>query len=278
MLAFALATLLSSTDVPIAEPPSPALKPESAPAAAVVAPHLPVYESPFFPRVPITQVLLNTGSTLARPFRPELSDAFVIIPAILGTTIALNTDVETHRAVKMLPDPVLGDRQLSYWVGFLGEGWVDVAIFLGLGLLGGRDGQRVCIAGLQALAATGIASFIGKRMFRLERPSYDREKHHWFSRGTADAMPSGHTMSAFATASVLAQEYPRFAPLFYGLALWVGVARVQQSTHWFSDVVVGAALGTLFGWQSWKLTREFEIDVQPWAGSTGAGLTVARNF
>jgi membrane-associated phospholipid phosphatase len=275
MLAFALALLAGATDVPLSEV-GPALEP--APAAAVAVDRPLPFSMRVFPRIPATRVLLNTGSVLARPFRPELTDAFVIIPAIIGTTIALNTDVQTYNALQKVPDPAVGDQRLSYWVSYLGEGWVDVTLFLALGLFGGRDGQRVCIAGLQALAATGIASFVGKRIFRLERPSFDRQQQHWFSRASADAMPSGHTMSAFATAAVLAQEYPRFAPLFYGLALWVGIARVQQSTHWFSDVVVGAALGTLFGWQSWKLTRAYEIEVQPWAGENGAGVSVARNF
>jgi membrane-associated phospholipid phosphatase len=274
MLAFALSLLLTSADVPLAA----ALVPAAAPPDAIAVDRPLPFSARVFPRIPISRVLLNTGSTLARPFRPEVTDAFIIIPTIIGATIALNTDIQTYAAAKRLPDPIVLDQPLAYWVSYLGEGWVDVTLFLALGLLGGRDGQRVCIAGLQALAATGIASFIGKRIFRLERPSYDRTKQHWFSRGSADAMPSGHTMSAFATASVLSQEYPRFAPLFYGLALWVGIARVQQSTHWFSDVVIGAALGTLFGWQSWKLTREYEIELQPWAGTNGAGLTVARNF
>lgn len=274
MLACALAIVLTATDVPVAQSPSLVPRATEPSAAGLLLP----YPMRVFPRIPIARVLLNTGSVLARPFRPELTDAFIIIPAIIGTTIALNTDVQTYAAMRKLPNPKMLDKPLSHWVSYLGEGWVDATLFLALGLLGGRDGQRVCIAGLQALAATGVASFIGKHIFRLERPSFDRTRQHWFSREAADAMPSGHTMSAFATASVLAQEYPRFAPLFYGLALWVGIARVQESTHWFSDVVVGAALGTLFGWESWKLTREYEIEIQPWAGANGAGLTVARNF
>ena len=275
MLSFALVLLLGTADVPLAQ----TLIPDEARAAPVAVEDRPLpFSMRVFPRLPIERVLLNTGSVLARPFRPELTDAFVIVPAIIGTTIALNTDVQTYAAVRRLPDPIVADKPLAFWVSYLGEGWVDVTLFLALGLLGGRDGQRVCVAGLQALAASGIASFIGKRIFRLERPSFDRTQQHWFSRDSADAMPSGHTMSAFATAAVLSQEYPRLAPLFYGLALWVGIARVQQSTHWFSDVVVGAALGTLFGWQSWKVTRELEIELQPWAGTTGAGLSVTRNF
>lgn len=225
-----------------------------------------------------TQVLLNTGSVLARPFRPEPVDIWVIIPTLIGTAIAINTDVLTHKELQKIPDPLIGDKQLSYWVSYLGEGWVDVVVFLAFGILGGRDGQRVAIAGLQALAATGIASLISKRIFRLERPTFDREQQHWFSRFEADAMPAGHAMTAFATAAVLSREYPRLSPLFYGLALWVGLARVQQSAHWVSDIVVGAALGTLFGWQSWAITEDTGLEFQPWANGSGGGLTVGRSF
>ncbi len=273
MLSFALALLLTHADVPT----EPALLPADQTAQPVPPAYIP-FAARVYPRIPITRVLLNTGSTLARPFRPELMDVFVIAPAMVGTAVALNTDLTTYALIQKLPNPVVGTRPLAHWVSYLGEGWVDVGLFLALGLLGGRDGQRVCIAGLQALAATGIASFIGKRIFRLERPSFDRTRQHWFSRDTADAMPSGHTMSAFATATVLSQEWPRLAPVFYGLALWVGLARVQESTHWVSDVVVGAALGTLFGWESYKLTRAYELEIQPWAGPNGAGLTVAKGF
>ena len=87
-------------------------------------------------------------------------------------------------------------------------------------------------------------------------------------------MPSGHTMTAFATASVLASEWPKLAPLFYVVATVVGFARVQEHAHWPGDVVVGAALGTLIGLKAYELTRRFELEVQPWALPGGAGVAV----
>src|SRR5262249_35270797 len=157
---------------------------------------------------------------------------------------------------------------------YLGEGWVDLAVFAVLGVVGGRDEQRAAIAGVQALLAVGVVSRVGKVAFREERPSHDPDHQTFFSSRVlaADAMPSGHTMSAFATAAVLAMEYPRAAPVFYLLATWVAVARIQQSTHWLSDCIVGSALGLLIGWESWRVTRAFELEVQPWAAPSGGGL------
>jgi membrane-associated phospholipid phosphatase len=284
MLPLALALIIGSVDTPAAEtatrvvPAGPVNRAADVNIAALYAPPPQAFETRYFPPMPGTRVLLNIGSTLARPFRPELTDLLVIVPGVVGTVVALQTDLESYRLARKIPDPQIDGKGLSFYVSYGGEGWVDVAIFLAVGLIGGRDGQRACIAGLQALAAAAIATRVGKIVFRLERPSYDPDAQHFFARPEADAMPSGHAMTAFATATVLSLEYPKFSPLFYTLALWVGLARVQQNAHWVSDIVVGAALGTLFGWQSYKLTRAFEIELQPWAGANGAGLNVARRF
>ncbi|MBX7101304.1 MAG: phosphatase PAP2 family protein [Myxococcaceae bacterium] len=274
-----LALLALPADAPVEPPLTPAPLSAPAPAPPPLAAGVTAFERSQFPRIPALQFFKGMGLTAARPFNPQPEDLFVIAPAMLATVITYNTDIETHRAIKGLPDPQLGDRRLSYYASELGEGWVDLAVFLGLGLLGGRDGQRACLAGVQALVATALFSRVGKAIVRLERPSFDPDAHHIGSRfPQADAMPSGHTMSAFATAAVLASEYRTLAPLWYALAAWVGVARVQQSTHWLSDVVVGAALGTLFGWEAYRVTRLMELEVQPWANTTGGGLTVARSF
>jgi undecaprenyl-diphosphatase len=264
MLPMVLALVLSQADAPAAAE-------SSAPPSAR-------FSARFFPVMPGSRVLENVGSTLARPFRPELTDLWLIVPAVVATVIALQTDVDTHRLIRQLPDPQIDGKGLSWWAGVMGEGWFDISILLAVGLIGGRDGQRACLAGLQALAAAAIASPVGKVVIRLERPSYDENGHHFFSRPQADAMPAGHAMSAFATATVLALEYPKLSPVFFLLATWVGVARIQQNAHWLSDVIVGAALGTLFGLQATKLTRRYEVEVQPWASSAGGGVTFARRF
>jgi hypothetical protein len=63
------------------------------------------------------------------------------------------------------------------------------------------------------------------------------------------AMPSGHAAQVFALASVWAEAADRWyvtVPLYAGAAS-VGVERVRSGDHWLTDVLVGAALGTLIG-------------------------------
>jgi membrane-associated phospholipid phosphatase len=59
------------------------------------------------------------------------------------------------------------------------------------------------------------------------------------------SFPSGHTCLAFATAATLAIMIPRWRPAFYALASVVAVERVVENAHYVTDVLAGAAVGTI---------------------------------
>ena len=66
------------------------------------------------------------------------------------------------------------------------------------------------------------------------------------------SFPSGHTMNAFAIATVYAMEYknkPWVPAIAYSAASLVGLSRIVQNKHWTTDVLVGATLGYLDGRQ-----------------------------
>lgn len=64
-----------------------------------------------------------------------------------------------------------------------------------------------------------------------------------------DSLPSMHTASSFAMASVLARtsESIPVAVLSYTAATFVGFSRMYQNKHWASDILLGAAIGELSG-------------------------------
>ncbi len=203
----------------------------------------------------VGDILISTGKVLLRPVMPEWKDLWILGPTAGGTALALAFDVPIHRSIRAWPDPVVSEHRFSHWGSYLGEGWVDASIFVSLGLVGDAHGRQVARQGLEALVAVAAWSQIGKRTFRVERPQADPDRKHWFGRFGADAFPGGHTMTAFATAAVLARNYPRLAPLFYGLASYVAIARVQQSTHWLSDDILGAGLGLILGFAAVEIDQ-----------------------
>ena len=62
-----------------------------------------------------------------------------------------------------------------------------------------------------------------------------------------NSFPSGHTATAFMTASLLHKKYGWRSPWFsiggYTAAAVTGVSRICNNRHWMSDVVAGAAVG-----------------------------------
>jgi len=60
------------------------------------------------------------------------------------------------------------------------------------------------------------------------------------------SFPSGHSIEAFAVATIIARRYRnhRWAPYAaYGLASLVGFSRLTLNVHYLSDVIMGGALG-----------------------------------
>lgn len=66
---------------------------------------------------------------------------------------------------------------------------------------------------------------------------------------TRNSFPSGHTATAFMTATMLRREYGCRSPWFgvggYAAATTVAVMRQLNNRHWMSDVMVGAGIGIL---------------------------------
>lgn len=66
--------------------------------------------------------------------------------------------------------------------------------------------------------------------------------------GTTLSFPSGHTSSAFASATVLQRHFGWKAGLpAYALATYVATSRIEQKRHFLSDVTFGAVIGIVAG-------------------------------
>ncbi|MBV9986253.1 MAG: phosphatase PAP2 family protein [Chitinophagaceae bacterium] len=119
----------------------------------------------------------------------------------------------------------------------------------------------------QSYLTAGAVQFVGKFLSGRQRPSYadnytlDAEPsfHGPFYKlidangnRSNSSFPSGHTTAAFAAATVYSLEYKdkKLVPwISYGVATLIGLSRITENKHWFTDVVAGAALGYLTGVQ-----------------------------
>ena len=89
-------------------------------------------------------------------------------------------------------------------------------------------------AGLMAIAVNSL-----KYSCRVMRPD----------GSTRNSFPSGHTATAFMTATMLHKEYGHRSPWYsiggYAVATVTGVTRQLNNRHWMSDIMVGAGIGIL---------------------------------
>lgn len=169
-------------------------------------------------------------------------------------------DVPVARFVRSLQHP-LGYllnpwfAQWSVWGDWLGGGTQLVALSLLLWSVGKLSGWRSYeLAGLQSLwahALSGILANALKRALGRPRPKFSHagEFQLWPSMDNGfDSFPSGHASASFAVATVLAVRFPRARGACYAVAAAVSCSRVLRSSHFPTDVVVGAALGMAVGW------------------------------
>lgn len=137
----------------------------------------------------------------------------------------------------------------------------------GLGLATGHS--RVAHVGLDLLRAQILTeAMVQSLKFTVERPRPDGSSGY--------AFPSGHAAVTFATATVIQRHHGFLWALpTYAVATYVATARLHDNVHNLSDVVFGAAVGTIAGR---TVTRHGHSNfaLVPAAIPGGAALIVVR--
>jgi undecaprenyl-diphosphatase len=127
-----------------------------------------------------------------------------------------------------------------------GDGWLWAAVGGFILLIGGEDRFRAVGAGAIAVA-TGVAIFLTLKKAANRRRPCAFEPHCWATLLPPDqfSFPSGHTITAFAVAISLSHFYPDLTAGLLFCAVSVAASRILLGMHFLSDVVAGAAIGTL---------------------------------
>lgn len=131
------------------------------------------------------------------------------------------------------------------------------AVLFAAGNFTGSDHARESgILGGEAILDSLVVEQGMKLIFWRERPTVDNAKGKFFqtSVGWDSSFPSSHSVIAWSSAAVLAEEYPsRLNQLgIYTLATGVSLTRVLGQQHFPSDVLVGSAFGWMMGHYVYK--------------------------
>lgn len=118
----------------------------------------------------------------------------------------------------------------------------QIALSLGVYAFGRAfDKPKVSHLGMDLLRAQAISELLvqpTKLVTRRERPN----------GANARSFPSGHAAATFAAATVIERHLGwKKSLLGYAIASYVAASRLHDNVHYLSDVVFGAAVGTIAG-------------------------------
>lgn len=149
-------------------------------------------------------------------------------------------------------------------------GAFPVQVVIGVGIYSAGwlfDSSKLAVTGADVMRAQLVSQvWVQALKFTVQRTRPDGSNDYSF--------PSGHSASAFATASVLQRHYGwKVGVPAYVVAGYVATARVHDNRHYLSDVVFGAAMG-IAGERTVMRSGRYTVSLLPVAGPRRASLTV----
>lgn len=210
-------------------------------------------------------ILRDQKAIWTSPFSLHRSDAKWIAPLGISTAVLWGTD--RHTAGELL-EP--GNHQtrlnISKAISRGGSFYVTGGVAGGFYLIGrAKHDSRAREAGLlsaEALINSSIVVSALKAISQRPRPPVDHASGEFLDRGSS--FPSGHAISVWSVATVIAYEYGPHHPLIryaaYGIATAVSLSRYTGSNHFLSDVLVGSALGYGIGRYVFKQHHDRSLD------------------
>jgi membrane-associated phospholipid phosphatase len=215
--------------------------------------------------------MVTTRAQPARPLSVYLSLASAGAALFLMYLRFLEFDVPLTRFVRSLHESY-NDHLRDPWLAKLSEvgdqvGSGESLLLLSVMLLTAgyvfrsASIKRAGWGTLVAHAVAGGVNTVMKHLIGRGRPKFmhvDASTFFPFGGKGWDSFPSGHSMAAFAVATVLAVRFPRFRWPLMATALAVSVSRLFRSSHFLTDIIAGAVFGALIGaivahpWKEWR--------------------------
>jgi membrane-associated phospholipid phosphatase len=245
-----LACILGSAVAPAQEPNSPGPQPDQSTTAQQGE------EAPISAKRFVTNILRDQKPIYTFPFKAIRGNHWKAVLAVsVGTAGLVVADPYI--------EPFFRERSgfQSYKTGPLRGRNTTMAVtltpvaFYVVGLAThSRHAKNTGMLAAEALVDTQLLSFVGKqaigRLAPSDIPPHGNYRDTWFKyQGgftNKGSFPSGHTASAFAVATVIAERYRehRWVPwVSYASAAFLSLSRLPTQAHFSSDIFIGAALG-----------------------------------
>jgi membrane-associated phospholipid phosphatase len=125
------------------------------------------------------------------------------------------------------------------------------------GVLYYADRKDMAYLHIAAPVANAFITYGLKELINKPRPFVTYPDIQKLDAGGSPSFPSGHTSAAFTFATALSISYPKWyviAPA-YTWATAVGYSRMHLGVHYPSDVLAGAAVGTLCTFLSYRAVQ-----------------------
>ncbi len=232
----------------------------------------------------------STITTASQPLHYKAKD-WLIAGAVIGMTAVAYTQDDV---IFPFFDSQFNPKQQQNFTKFtdaFGSGLLSMPLLGGMYLIGRKNDncrlQEASLAGLQAFVLSAGAAFVLKELTQRPRPNQLAEASKWYGPFTGHsntAFPSGHSMRAFALATVLAGYYSDKIWVgigAYSLASLTAAGRLLSGEHWPSDVVAGAVLGYFVGrgvlWANRQIKSQSQLTFKPLINENGLGLAFMLN-
>jgi membrane-associated phospholipid phosphatase len=229
-----------------------------APAQEPVSPTNP--ESPANPRRPVWAVFKDVG----RDFTHLATVDTATVLAIGGIAAVAVHPLDTDVNARLVGDPWVED---AFEPGkMMGYGLMQVGVAATTYVWGRKTkAPKVVHIGVDLLRAqilTAGMTYGLKFAAQRERPD-----------GDGYSFPSGHASVTFASATVLQRHFGWKGAIAYTAAAYVAASRLHENRHYLSDVVFGAAIGTVAGRTVTRHGRDaWTVAAAPTRGGVYLGL------
>jgi membrane-associated phospholipid phosphatase len=224
------------------------------------------------------------------PFRIKKNDLNYILPAVAGLGMIYTIDRPIRREFSYFNNHHASINSLNKKITYLGEPAINIGIsslfFLNGLIFKNYKSAEAGYVSSKAIVHAGIVAFVLKKIVGRERPYYNDNlgSFHIFTRleegSSFHSFPSGHTITAFSMATVIAKEYrdKKWVGITsYGLASLVGLSRISLDRHWASDVLIGSILGYAIGNFTYK-QHQHRWHVIPSANTKSVTLNLIKNI